>query len=122
VLNGPHPHSVWRDHQSDYGGTGNPTATRTAAQFTGKFDLAPNPTDSFAQVILDLENAATVSVSLFDQNGKKLKGGMDYNVPAGGHTLPLEVSHLPKGIYNCVLEVRGTDGKVATATRKLTKI
>lgn len=122
VLNGPHPHSVWRDHQTDYGGTGNPTATRTAAQFTGKFDLAPNPTDSFAQVIIDLENAATVSVSLFDQNGKKLKGGMDYNVPAGGHTLPLEVSHLPKGIYNCVLEVRNTDGKVATATRKLTKI
>lgn len=124
VLSGPHPHSVWRDHHSDYGGLGNPnpSATQSVAQFTGKFELGPNPADSFAQVIIGLEKAATVSVSLFDQNGKKLYVGFKYNVTAGEHTMPLDVRRLPQGIYNCVLEVKNADGKVAAATRKLTKI
>lgn len=122
ILTPKHPHSVWRDRVSDYGGLGNPTATRSAAQFTGRFALMPNPASTIANANIELEKPATVTLSLFDQSGKKLAGGLQFNATAGEHSLPLDVQHLPQGIYNCVLEVKNADGKVAAATRKLTKI
>ena len=123
VLSGTHPHSVWRDRVSDYGGLGNPSVgTNSMKSFEGKFEVSPNPTATNAQVSIELENAATVTVSVFDMSGKKVSNGLKINMTSGDHTLPLEVGNLPKGIYNCLLEVRSINGKVVAASRKLTKI
>lgn len=124
ILSPTHPHSVWRDHQSDYGGLGNPSiATNAPLRFDGKFEVFPNPAAAAtAQVQIELKNAAAVSVSLFDMNGRKLSGGLKLNMTAGAHTLPLDLQVVPTGIFNCVLEVKNLDGSVAVASKTLTKI
>ncbi len=123
ILSGPHPHSVWRDHTSDYGGLGNPTSsTQTALRFTGKFEVFPNPAAATAQVQVELENSAVIAVNLFDSTGKKCTGGFQYNMTAGEHTLPLRLQNLPQGQYNCLLEVKYPNGTLATASKPLTKI
>ena len=123
VLTPLHPHSVWRDHLSDYGGLGNPSSSTSAAQrFEGKFDIFPNPATSAAQLQIELEHTATVTVNLFDSMGKKCSGGLQFNMASGTYTLPLQLHSLPQGSYNCVLEVKNADGSVAVATRHLTKM
>lgn len=122
VLSPKHPHSVWRDHQSDYGGLGNPSVSTAAANpFTGKFEIFPNPAQSVCNLQLELEKSAMVSINLFDMSGKKVLAGLKFNMTSGSHTLPLEVQNLPNGIYNCILEVK-TGDVISLATRQLTKI
>ncbi len=122
ILSPKHPHSVWRDRQSDYGGLGNPSVGTAAANpFLGKFEVFPNPAQSVSNLKIDLEKSATVAVNLFDMSGKKVSTGSRFNMTSGEHTMPLEVQNLPKGIYNCVLEVKNADG-TSFATRQLTKI
>ncbi len=123
ILSPKHPHSVWRDHQSDYGGLGNPAVgTAAANQFSGKFQLFPNPAQSVSNVEIELEKSALVSINLFDTTGKKVSTAQKFNMTAGNHTLSLEVQNLPKGVFNCVLEVKNGDGSSSFATRQLTKI
>lgn len=123
VLSGTHPHSVWRDRSTDYGGLGNPSVgTAGAKGFEGKFVVSPNPTAANAQVGITLEHSAVVTLNIFDLSGKKVANGLKINMTAGDHTLPLEVQHLPKGNYNCILEVKNTNGAITVATRQLAKI
>jgi Protein of unknown function (DUF3500)/Secretion system C-terminal sorting domain len=123
VLSGTHPHSVWRDRVSDYGGLGNPSVgTNGVKSFEGKFEVSPNPTTANAQVSIELKKGATVALSVFDMSGKKVSEGLKLNMTAGEHTLPLDAQHLPKGIYNCVLEVKNADGATAVASKQLSKI
>lgn len=122
ILSPKHPHSVWRDRQSDYGGLGNPSSGTAAANpFLGKFEVFPNPAQSVSNMKLELEKAALVSVNIFDMSGKKVISGQRFNMAVGGHTMPLDLQNLPKGVYNCVLEVKNADG-TSFATRQLSKI
>jgi Protein of unknown function (DUF3500) len=124
VLSPKHPHSVWRDRVSDYGGLGNPNVgTGSIQKFEGKFEVTPNPSSSNAQVSIELENASTINLGVFDMSGKKVLSSIKLNMTAGSHNLPLdEVQHLAKGLYNCVLEVKNAAGVVSVASKQLVKI
>lgn len=123
VLTPTHPHSVWRDRVSDYGGLGNPSvATQTVARFEGKFELSPNPAMDSATADIALETPATVTLTVFDLSGKQVLDGWKYAVTAGAHKLPLAVETLPQGLYECHLTVKNSEGATAIATRPLQKL
>lgn len=122
ILTPAHPHSVWRDHTSDYGGLGNPSVATTApAAFQGAFRIFPNPVQSQSQVEIGLETASVVSLRVFDSLGRACSGGFKLNMAAGNHTLPLDLQYLPTGNFKCVLEVKNNEGTYA-ATQAIAKI
>jgi hypothetical protein len=123
VLSAPHPHSVWRDHQSDYGGLGNPSSgTQDAQVFDGKLLLFPNPGSSMTQVQLELPQAAVLGIAVYNQQGQQVLGEQRFNVTAGSHVLPINIQNLPAAEYQCVFSFKNADGSLARATRQLSKI
>lgn len=123
ILNPKHPHSVWRDHISDYGGLGNPASgTSSVHTFQGRFEIAPNPASALAQVTVEMPTAGTVSLKLFDLMGKQLPFSSKINASAGLHQVSLDIHDLPAGAYNCILEVKGQNAATEFATRPLIKI
>ncbi|HND88118.1 MAG TPA: DUF3500 domain-containing protein [Saprospiraceae bacterium] len=123
ILTPTHPHSVWRDHQSDYGGLGNPSATHAPQRFEGVFEVSPNPVSEQTQVKIELDQPAVIRVQVLDGAGHLVPTGFRYNMTAGTHILPLVLSGLPAGLYTCTLEVSHADGSsVATASRQMSKI
>lgn len=123
VLSPTHPHSVWRDHLSDYGGLGNPNvATNNFQTFSGKFEIFPNPSTGNSQVEVALENPATLQITVYDAMGKKVGTDLAYNVTAGSHNFPMDLKGVPAAIYNCILTVKNADGTVSRASRQLSKI
>lgn len=123
VLSAPHPHSVWRDHQSDYGGLGNPNvAVQNVVEFDGKLQLFPNPCAEIAQLQLELTQAAVLGISVYNMQGQQVLGEQRYNITEGNHTLPVRVQDLPAANYQCVITFKNSDGSLSRATRLLRKI
>lgn len=123
VLSPTHPHSVWRDHQSDYGGLGNPNvATNNVQAFEGKFEIFPNPCPGNTQVQIELPNPALVNISVYDAMGKQVGTALRYNVTAGSHTFPIDLQTAPAALYSCILTIKNADGSVARASRQLSKM
>lgn len=121
ILTPKHPHSVWRDHQTDYGGLGLVGAS-DIAKFEGKFEIYPNPASSSTAVAIELAQGATVSVTIADMAGKIQSNGFKYKVGQGSYNFPLQLSDLANGQYNCILEVEMADGAVQKASKLITKI
>lgn len=62
--------------------------------------IYPNPSQGQFSLELDLEQAAVLSASLYDQTGRRLLRPFDGRTfAAGSHTLLLDVAHLPQGVY-----------------------
>jgi hypothetical protein len=124
ILNPTHPHSVWRDHQSDYGGLGNPSVSSTAPSvFQGAFSISPNPISGSGNAFITLESQADLRLSFYDMQGRKVAGGIALSAPgAGQYTLPLDLSACAAGNYNCVLEVQTKDGGRSVASRQISKL
>lgn len=123
VLSPNHPHSVWRDHQTDYGGTGNPAVSTTSkAAFNGTFTLAPNPGSSQLQAQIELDYSARIQISLRDVQGRALVNDILAQVTPGQHVFPVDTRQLPSGTYQCTLEVKQSDGSLQYATRQWVKI
>jgi len=124
VLSPTHPHSVWRDHQSDYGGLGNPNvATNNLQAFDGKYAIFPNPSTGNSQVQVELDHPAAIRISIYDAMGKQVGSDLAYNVTAGSHYFPIDLKGVPAAVYNCILTVKNAaDGTVSRASRQLSKI
>ncbi|MEP0547986.1 MAG: PA domain-containing protein [Rhodothermales bacterium] len=74
----------------------------------------PNPLASHATVVINLPTAQAVRVAVFDLLGREVAVLHDGSLPAGPHTLTLDATRLPAGLYL----VRAT-GAGHRATRKL---
>lgn len=121
ILTPTHPHSVWRDRLTDYGGLGNPSGTHTVLPFKGTFNISPNPVPESTQVEIGLDASAVVSLTLLDNMGRACAGGFTLNMGAGTHRLPLYLQDLPAGLYHAVLQVK-TGSEVSTATQRISKM
>ncbi|MDT7856556.1 T9SS type A sorting domain-containing protein [Rubrivirga sp. S365] len=61
---------------------------------------APNPSAGVASLRMDLDQAASVAVEVFDVLGRRVLSVPSTTVPAGqGHTVRLDGSSLPSGLY-----------------------
>jgi hypothetical protein len=81
------------------------------------FLISPNPTSSFSFLNLKLEKAGNISISILNQVGQGVYTTNPGRLEEGQHTIKLDVSHLPAGIYYCVVKTNGQ-----SLTRKLVVI
>lgn len=70
------------------------------------FTVFPNPASDFVQMKLQLAKQANINLSIFDNNGKKVKTIIQGN-QEGNFNLEWDATKASKGIYNAVLEVDG---------------
>jgi hypothetical protein len=112
VQNQIHYHSVWRDHDSDYGVdlTGDPIdeSTASVSDFSnGKIRLYPNPATD--KVYVSLPEAVTnANVAIVDISGKKV-----LSKTISGSTIEIDVHTLAKGTY--ILRMNENSGKTFNA-------
>ncbi len=64
----------------------------------------PNPFNSKTTICYDLPKAGTVTVSVFDLLGNRVRTLYNGYVAAGTQTLSLDASRLPSGVYLCRLQ------------------
>ncbi|MCB0642835.1 MAG: DUF3500 domain-containing protein, partial [Phaeodactylibacter sp.] len=98
IQNQIHYHSVWRDHEHDYGvdlsGDAIDVSTGTySVDIASNIAIYPNPAQEEISVTLPAE-VTNAQVTLTDISGKTV-----YQGTASGLTLNVEVGALPKGTY-----------------------
>jgi len=59
----------------------------------------PNPSQSAVRVQFGLPQAESVRLRLFDTAGREVNTGIDRSLPAGRHSLDLDLSGLASGTY-----------------------
>lgn len=69
------------------------------------FTVNPNPFNSSSTIRFELEKAASVSLVLLDQSGKRIKSIATGMYAAGTHEEILDASSLTPGIFYCTLYV-----------------
>jgi len=84
-------------------------AARTVKTETAAFAPAfPNPTSGLTQLPFSLQNAAVVSLAVYDNVGRRVAQVLnDETHLAGTHTAELNASRLATGLYTCRLTVDG---------------
>ena len=85
------------------------TATRPASTDFAAFAPAyPNPTSGLTQLPFSLKQAATVSLAVYDNLGRRVAEVLPSELrPAGPHTAELNAARLAPGLYTCRLTVDG---------------
>ena len=63
----------------------------------------PNPVSADASLRIDLDERASIEISIYDLFGSELSVIEEYNYPAGSHLIELETVSLPPGIYFSVI-------------------
>lgn len=108
VLSAPHPHSVWRDRQTDYGGLGNPSVSAKELDNNAlKIKLFPNPVVNRASLQFELPESGLVKINIFDISGRLVATPYQNQLSAGKNTISFEVNQLHNGTYLYVLENNG---------------
>jgi len=106
------PHSWYRGTGSATPFTLQPVAEDPVQALS--FTIRQNPIRGSAQFTLTLPEAATVSVSVYDVNGRKVADVADGPFAAGEHALSWTVNHQPAGMYfvRCITPKRSFNRKV----------
>jgi CubicO group peptidase (beta-lactamase class C family) len=79
----------------------------TNVEIAEKFHLSqnyPNPFNPSTTIYFNLPTAATLSLSVFDITGRRVKNLLRGNYPAGVHKAIWDATGLPTGLYICRLE------------------
>ena len=86
-----------------------PTATRTVSTDFAAFAPAyPNPTSGLTQLPFSLKKAATVSLAVYDNLGRRVTDLLTGEQrPAGQYSPELNAAKLAPGLYTCRLTVDG---------------
>jgi hypothetical protein len=104
VLSPNHPHSIWRDKNFDYGGTGNPMSNTSNINVKPiAFNIYPNPAVNVLAVEIDATSISNFTVSIFDQSGKVLTSTNIEKSSNDTQKVRLNVSDLPQGAYQCTV-------------------
>jgi hypothetical protein len=78
-------------------------------------DIAPNPATKRARIAYSVPLAGPVNLKLYDVSGSLVRTPASGYASAGSHTVQLDASGLPRGVYLLKLESRAS-----YVTRKLT--
>ena len=86
-----------------------PTATRTVSTDFAAFAPAyPNPTSGLTQLPFSLKKAATVSLAVYDNLGRRVSDLLrNEQRAAGQYSAELNAAKLAPGLYTCRLTVDG---------------
>lgn len=87
-----------------------------APVWNNEVKIFPNPVQETATLSLQLEQPAGVALSLFSASGQMLRMG-NFSLASGAHTLPVDCSGLPAGLYFLSLQL-GRD----VLTQKIIKL
>jgi len=85
------------------------TAVATAAETPGKVGLTsyPNPSNSSAQISFTLPREEHVRLELYTSSGRFVRTLVDGRERRGEHTVPVEMSSLPSGVFFYRLVIGG---------------
>jgi len=75
------------------------------AQISNQLSISPNPTVSNAVIQLGLERESTVTITIMDLNGNKIKSILENAVlNQGNHMINANFGDIPNGIYLCSMQ------------------
>ncbi len=74
---------------------------------SGTIRLAANPVTTEAQLTYRIHSAATASISIYDSTGRLIHSTATMNLNPGSHSIQLDTSSYPAGIYMVELRVAG---------------
>ncbi len=118
IRNTPHPHSVWRDRTSDYGGTGNPSSTvKNVDAVVYKMGISPNPTTNQTTLQFTLPQEMTIKIAIYDMTGRLVKAVSKGKMSSGDNTISVDLNNLASGVYTYTLETENGE----RATKRLVK-
>ncbi|MEC4004530.1 DUF3500 domain-containing protein [Flavobacterium sp. SUN052] len=115
ILTPKHPHSIWRDHSKDYGGTGNLKTDSFSA--VSKIMNFPNPVDQSTTFSFNLKEDAKIKINIYDMNGKLVKTPYNSSLSIGNNSITTDLSNLESGNYLYSIEANG----VKSTSNKLVK-
>ena len=115
ILSPKHPHSIWRDHSKDYGGTGN--LKIDTFDVVSKIMNFPNPVDENTTFSFNLKEDAKIKINIYDMNGKLVTSPYNSPLPIGNNSIIVDLSDLETGNYLYSIESNG----VKSASKKLIK-
>jgi flagellar hook assembly protein FlgD len=69
----------------------------------------PNPFNPKTEIRYNLGTAGSVSLKVFDTNGKTVKDIINGKQNSGQHTVEFDGNELPSGVYFCALIVNGVN-------------
>ncbi len=100
----PHPHTVWRDRTSDYGGTGSGVSVKNVDATVYKMDSSPNPTTHQTTLKFTLPSEMTVKIAIYDLTGRMVKAVSKGKMPSGDNAVTVDLNGLTAGVYTYTLE------------------
>jgi len=112
VLTPKHPHTIWRDHTTDYGGTGN--TLLSTSDTTGKISkvmVFPNPVKDFTTFNITTAEKGNTKINIYDQNARLVKSIEKQHLPIGQNSITTDLSDLKTGVYTFNIEYNGTKTK-----------
>ena len=105
ILSPKHPHSVWRDHTKDYGGTGN--LSTQDFSLASKIVNFPNPVTENTTFNFNLNENASVKIKIYDLNGRLIKTPYSNSLSSGNNSISIDLSDLSAGTYVYNIETNG---------------
>jgi hypothetical protein len=104
IRSATHPHSVWRDRTSDYGGTGSGVSVKNVEASVYKMDSSPNPTTNQTTLKFTLPSDMSVKIAIYDGMGRMVKAVSKGKMPSGDNAITVDLSGLASGVYTYTLE------------------
>ncbi|MDN3676168.1 DUF3500 domain-containing protein [Flavobacterium paronense] len=117
ILSPKHPHSIWRDHAKDYGGTGAPLST-TNFSLASRIANFPNPVTENTTFNFNLKESAIVKINLYDLHGKLVVTPYKNSLNAGNNSLTVDLSDLSSGTYIYFIETNGVRSNSSKLIKK----
>jgi hypothetical protein len=106
ILTPKHPHSIWRDHVKDYGGTGAPLSNQEFNLVT-KIINFPNPVIDNTTFNFTLKENALVKINIYDLQGKLIITAYKNTLDFGNNSITVDLSNLSSGNYIYNIETNG---------------
>jgi hypothetical protein len=106
ILTPKHPHSIWRDHVKDYGGTGAPLSNQEFNLVT-KIVNFPNPVIDNTTFNFTLKENALVKINIYDLQGKLIITAYKNTLDVGNNSITVDLSNLSSGNYIYNIETNG---------------
>jgi hypothetical protein len=106
ILSPKHPHSIWRDHTKDYGGTGAPLSN-TGFSLASKIVNFPNPVIENTTFSFNLKESAFVKINIYDLQGKLIICPYKNMLEMGNNSIIVDLGDLSSGNYIYNIESNG---------------
>ncbi len=82
---------------------------KNQASSIDKYKFYPNPASNFLNIELSCSTATSLTVQMFDMAGKPVLPSFPFETTGNRLNAQIDISTLPAGIYNIVLETANGD-------------